>query len=441
MSLIKNKHTSPDLYRSLYFISYPFLSFVFYFDIIVFLLLITTALSQTTFELASAFYYIKWAVLIFFLVFEYLMINFLSLNKNNKHNFKIPKSFFYLLIFLIYIFVTALYSEDIITSIFKSVTFFLLIFSTLIIMPLLGTRLSRRDAIFRYIYVFLIFTLVMNFLALNFYPITKYSQNLIIRFRGFFENPNTLGMFCFVALPFLLYKYKITNSRLHKFLNFLFIIIAVILPMIAASRASLLGIAIVLAVYFYYYYRRLFYIGTILSLATIFFVLISPVLLELMRLAEDPLSFRDKIWGLGLAAWKKHFFFGAGYGTTVDFTNNKYLFLTKGLPEFVLGKRLNNIYIEILYETGVIGLILFLTSMFFLIKETLQAVKNSIGNDKTLSICYFGLLIAVVFQGFFESFLLSAGNCSSLLFWILTGLVLVKNNKIDTKSPGKIIEV
>jgi len=434
MSLFKKRDTGLNLYRSLYFISYPFLSLIFYFDILVFLLLISTAISQTTLGFAPAFYYIKWAVLIFFIVFEYLIVNFLSINESGRSKFEIPKSFISLLLFLIYISITSLYSEDVTISIFKSFTFFFLIFTTLILIPVLATRFSKRDSIIKSIYIFLIITLVMNVLAFKIYPIVPQSPYMTIRFRGFFENPNTLGMICFVALPFLLYKYKTSNSRVLNFFNLLLILTAIILPTIAASRASLLGIAIVLAVYFYYYYRRLFYIGTILSLVAIFFVLISPILLELMRLADDPLSQRDKVWELGLAAWKENFFFGAGYGTTENFTNNKYLFMTKGLTEFVLGKRFNNIYIEILYETGIIGLMLFLTSIWFLIRETYRIVEKTINDEKVFSVCYFGLLIAVVFQGMFESFILSAGNVSSLVFWILTGLVIVENHKKDVQE-------
>jgi len=434
MGLNKNKSDDGKLYRSLFFVSYPFLSIIFYFDILVFLLLLSTSLSQTTLGIAPTFYYVKWAILIFFIVFEYLVVNFLSLNEHGRKSYNIPKSFVALLLFFIYIFITSLYSEDIVVSFFKSGTFFLLIFSTLILIPVLTERFSNRDNIIKYIYIFLIFTLIMNVLAFKIYPIIPSSPYMQIRFRGFYDNPNTLGMICFVAMPILLYKYKTTNKRWLKLFNLIFIITAIVLPTIAASRASLLGIAIVLAVYFYFYYRRLFYIGTVLTLVSVFFVLVSPILLELMRLAEDPFSQRDKVWELGLAAWKENILFGAGYGTTEIFTNNIYLFMNKGLTEFVIGKRFNNIYIELLYETGIVGLLLFLTSIWFLLKETYQIVKKTIDAKKVLSVCYFGLLIAVVFQGLFESFLLSAGNASSLIFWVLTGVIIVENHVKDMRE-------
>jgi len=429
MSIFKIKYNRLGLYRSLYFLFYPFLSLIFYFDILVFLLLLSAAFSQTTLGFAPAFYFIKWGVLIFFIICEYLILNFISINDYESQKVEIPTSYIFLLLFLIYISITSLYSEDVKISIFKSFTFFFLIFTTLVLIPILARRFSKRKSIIKSVYIFLIIMLVMNVLAFKIYPRAPQSPYMTIRFRGFFENPNTLGMICFVAVPLLLYKYKTAKSTILKFFNLLFILSAIILPIIAASRASLLGIGIVIAVYFYYYYRRLFYFCTILSLVAIFFVLISPVLLELMRLAEDPLSQRDKVWELGLAAWKENFFFGAGYGTTENFTNNKYLFMTKGLTEFVLGKRFNNIYIEILYETGIIGLTLFSTSIGFLMRETYSIVKKTFDEEKVFSVCYFGLLIAVIFQGIFESFILSAGNASSLIFWILTGLVIFENNK------------
>jgi O-antigen ligase len=209
-----------------------------------------------------------------------------------------------------------------------------------------------------------------------------------------------------------------------KLYNIFLISVAIALPALAASRASLLGMGIILAVYFYYYNKRLFYVGTILSLLVIVIVLLSPVLLELMRLANDPLSQRDKVWELGLSAWKEKILFGAGYGTTESFTSNKYLFMAKGLTDFLLGKRFNNIYIEMLYETGIVGLLLFVASIVFLLRETYKIINSSFGEKKVLTVCYFGLLIAVIIQSIFESFILSAGNASSLAFWIFTGLVI-----------------
>ena len=434
MDLNRNKSNDGLLYRSLYFLSFPFLSLIFAYDVLVFLLILTTSLSQTTLGLAPAFYYVKWAILIFFIVFEYLIVNFLSLKESDRKSYNIPKSFIALLLFFIYIFVMSLYSEDILVSLFKSSTFFLLVFTTLILIPFFTEKYSNRDKIIQYIYIFLIFTLVMNVLAFKIYPIIPSSPYMQIRFRGFYDNPNTLGMICFVAMPVLLYKYKTTNNRWLKFFNFILIIIAIVLPTVAASRASLLGITIVIAVYYYFYYRRLFYVGTILALVSVFFVLLSPILLELMRLADDPLSQRDKIWELGIAAWKENIIIGAGYGTTEIFTNNIYLFMNRGLTEFVVGKRFNNIYIEILYETGIIGFLLFLMSIFFLLKETYQIIKKTVDANKVLTVCYFGLLIAVIFQGIFESFLLSAGNAASLIFWILTGIIIVENHVKDKRK-------
>jgi O-antigen ligase len=253
---------------------------------------------------------------------------------------------------------------------------------------------------------------------------------------GFFDNPNTLGMICFISTPILLYKYKTARAKWTKLFNLVLIVTAIILPLIAASRASLLGIAIVFAVYFYFYNRRMFYIGTILALVSVFFVLVSPILLELMRLAEDPLSQRDKIWELGLAGWKENILFGAGYGTTEIFTSNIYMFLNKGLTEFVIGKRFGNIYIEILYETGIVGFLLFLTSILLLVKETWGIIKRSVSDERIFAVCYFGLLIAVILQSIFESFISSAGNVSSLIFWILTGLVIGRDSikRINSES-------
>jgi O-antigen ligase len=245
-----------------------------------------------------------------------------------------------------------------------------------------------------------------------------------VRFRGYLDNPNTLGMICFVSLPLFLYKYKTAFSKKKQIIPMSLIITSVTLPVIAFSRASVLGIILILAVYFYYYNRRIFVAGLIFSLVVVIVIVSSPLLLELLRLADDPLSQRDKVWELGMKAWNEHILFGAGYGTTHIVTSDKYTFLQKGITEFLLGKHFNNIYLEILYETGIIGILLFLLVLIFVITETIQKIKHADGDRKIFNVCYYSVLIAVIFQSFFESFILSAGNASSIIFWTMTGLVI-----------------
>jgi O-antigen ligase len=201
------------------------------------------------------------------------------------------------------------------------------------------------------------------------------------------------------------------------------IIMALLLTIFAFSRASLLGISITIIIYLFYYHKKLFNVTALLAVIVIIVVLLSPLLLELLKLADNPLSQRDKIWDLALNEWKKHKVFGAGYGTALIFTDQKYLLFRESISIFLLGKRFNNIYIELLFEIGIIGLIMYFFVIFYMIRKVRQVMENSKSNDRLLSICYFALLIAVIVQSFFESFVLSAGNISSMIFWILTGIV------------------
>jgi O-antigen ligase len=307
---------------------------------------------------------------------------------------------------------------------FVTGTFFILIFTSLILIPYLAEHLGKEQKIINMLYVFSALVLLLNFLAFEIYPLKGADAYIPGRFRGYLENPNTLGLMSFISFPLLLYKYKTALTRRKKLINILLLLAAITLAVIASSRASLLGIIMILAVYFYYYNRRIFVLGVIFSTVIIIIILSSPVLLELLRIAGDPLSQRDKIWQLGINAWKEDIIFGGGFGTTHLITGNKYAFMVKGIFEFLLGAHFHNIYIEILYETGIIGLIIFLSIILLMLSETNKVINNSHGDKKIFTICYYALLIAIIVQSAFESFILSAGNVPSLIFWILTGLVL-----------------
>ncbi|MCB9211858.1 MAG: O-antigen ligase family protein [Ignavibacteriales bacterium] len=243
------------------------------------------------------------------------------------------------------------------------------------------------------------------------------------RLRGIFDNPNTLGTFNLASMPFLLYAFNI-NTGLKKAFFTIIISLNILLSLVAFSRASILGIAICLCVYFFFFYRKLFYLSILFMCLTIVIIFSSPLLLELLRLADDPFSMRDRMWEIGLLALKKNIWLGVGFGTTPTITNDIFQFTLRGITDFNLGKRFANIYIEVLVETGILGMFLFLLLIFLMVNQSIKSLKYKIGNEAILVKCYLSLLAGILIHGFFESFILSAGNTSSILFWILTGLCL-----------------
>jgi O-antigen ligase len=144
---------------------------------------------------------------------------------------------------------------------------------------------------------------------------------------------------------------------------------------------------------------------------------------------------------MAINVWSEQKLIGAGFGTTSILTDNIYYFLNKGISPFLLGKHLNNIYLEVLYETGIIGMILFLSLLFAFFKQNISTIKNSEGNDRILSICCLALLVAVGLQSFFESFILSAGNASNLMFWVLIGLVLRSHSYSNVGNNNTVNDI
>jgi O-antigen ligase len=174
----------------------------------------------------------------------------------------------------------------------------------------------------------------------------------------------------------------------------------------------------------YFFYPKAFKIITIVMIIAILVVLSSPLLMELLRLADDPFTAREKLWQIALESWKHHRLLGTGFGTANLITESTYLLYTHKVTAFLLGSHFHNMYLEILSETGIIGFsfFVFLLSSFFI--KSIKVIRQSIEPDRILAISFFGLLVGVSILCFFESAILSAGTVPSIVFWLLGGLVL-----------------
>ncbi len=395
------------------------------------LVLSIVLLSQTNFSFSETLGLVKYGAIFGFIVLELLLVWMIILSDNSTNFLKQLKKWSLLYVFIFYALLTSLLSISLLTSLTAILLFFCLILMTTGIVPFFADSKSKRDKFLFSIYIFINIIIFINLFIFIFIPSMSYTTHIYTRFMGIFDNPNTIGMFNYISLSIVTYFFIIKNTPRWRLYNLFLSGIIIAQIILSFSRSSALGLAVYFLVICFFYNKKLFKAGLILGITFTIIIILSPTLLNLLRLASDPFSLRDILWKIGMQAWNTSKVFGTGYGTTKIITNSPFEFIRHGLTFYLLGKHFHNIYVEVLVETGIVGLTIFISIIVYIFQKTVIKIKTCI-NESNLhfSKIYLSLLLAVLFQSAFESFLLSPGNVSSIIFWTLTGLVLSQNEKV-----------
>lgn len=369
------------------------------------------------------FYLLKWAIFFVLVIVELIIFKFDKWKPSFRSDYyKLP-----IIFFTIYISLFSFFSINIKTSLFKSITLIFLILFSFVIIPEITKTKNGKKNILKLIKNIFLFVIVLNGILLIFSPRWAYDF-WGTRFKGIFFNPNELGMILFVSLPIFCYYLLISERKINKVLNFVVILLMFIITIFTFSRASMLGMFISIMVILYYSKKKWFRIFLVASLVFSIVILSSPVAMQILRLSDNPLTYRDKIWEAGLSRFADQKIIGNGYGTSKQLMSNRLLLREYDINEWQLGLHFHNIYIEVLCETGIIGFVLFLSFLICVMLKFIKKIRISSGEEKTFTICCYSLFWGVLFHGFFESMILSAGNISNIIFWTLLGISLQSNN-------------
>lgn len=189
-------------------------------------------------------------------------------------------------------------------------------------------------------------------------------------------NPNHLGLFCALLVPFFLARRKKKLS-----------IVLIALLIFSCNRGAWLSVFITTLYQFKHYWKRVVLISA-LCLIPVFPKVIEAVKGIHFPLRSCDLSGRCFIWAETLPMLKHHWLVGSGPGAfAIDFANN-----TKGNPSSVFSgvivDRPHNMYLNIWYSTGFLSLLiwLYITIDFFI---------NC--GDKAMRLGVLGFLIADLF--------------------------------------------
>lgn len=208
--------------------------------------------------------------------------------------------------------------------------------------------------------------------------------------------PNFIGM---IVLSIVLSSIYL-NSKVFLFLIYIF---SFAILAITSSRASLLSVMLILFLELFYF-REIAYFGIKKFILKIFFLFVyfsvgisyGYVFLQDMFLLNDSyrgldsgFSGREDRWITAFNKWFENFWFGVGYGESISYMNFS----------------IDNAYLTILIETGLIGLLFY---TFIMVSSIYRVIKTR---------QYFLLLFLSIylFYGIFEKRYFSVGNSFSIL--------------------------
>ncbi|OZU88372.1 hypothetical protein CIL03_12035 [Virgibacillus indicus] len=249
------------------------------------------------------------------------------------------------------------------------------------------------------------------------------------RFKSIFRNPNYLAvlLFCLFYFKVLIVKY---SNRIEKIYFISLIGMNFVLIYATNTRSVLIAFGVILISWlFSKYYRKLFhYIFYVTIAFNILFLFIYIKIqntaiglfldnLSIQLLGKSLYSGRSELWDRIINKIIENPLFGYGLGTNArDITDTT---LTS-----------HNQYLQVLIETGIIGLILFI---FLLYAIWLLLIKNLDNYVSRISACFF---IGILVYENFELTLFQNNYSIAMLQWVIILIGINFNEKNNSQMGG-----
>lgn len=328
------------------------------------------------------------------------------------------KSFdFIAIIFIVYAFLSALYSSHPKETIERTITISVLYLSVFWIIWKYA-YIKGPDRIVSIMLQVMLLVCIGSFLMIFIGPIRPFTTG---RFTGIVYNPNSLGIICAIHLPLSLWQYLETKRKPALFL-FILMLLALLLT---SARGSMTASVISLGYFIYarsQKYRPLIF-SLAISLILILIWAIETLLKEFfafyIRADNIPmLGGRLHIWPVALQLITEKPFFGYGFGT------EEFLFVLK--KHTMLGYHIyltHNSYLGMTLQLGVVGAIIFFLPLFILSFKELFSKRT----DEAVPLLRYALratLIAGLICAFYESWIYVVGNPVAFPYWIAVMLLV-----------------
>lgn len=262
-----------------------------------------------------------------------------------------------------------------------------------------------------------------------------------LRFGGPIAESNIWGQVLVSTIPFAIYRIAKAGKQTTKFVYFLASIIILLCVFFTQSRGAFLALAITLILIFFELRIKSSSLLIIGLLGLVILFLIPSKYTERIRSLE--IFFRpDQEYGLtqdesvegrrnkmltGLAMYQANPFLGVGFANYSDnyFTYAEDLGVETDIQDVEVRREPHSLYIEIVAETGTLGILTFMGFIGFLFNGMYQVRKRYLNSNLNLDVDWAPRVTAIMFS--LLTFLIAGFFLHGIGFryiWVLSGMAL-----------------
>lgn len=223
-----------------------------------------------------------------------------------------------------------------------------------------------------------------------------------MRIYSTLENPNVLGEFILLVLPLSIAMILISKKPFSKLVFAGFSAVMAVALVLTFSRGCWLGFMASIAIFITFATGKLWGLALItLPLAP--FILPESIInrfTSIGNVSDSSTSYRVSIWLGTISMLKDYWISGIGLGT--DAFTQVYPFYAHNL---VVAQHPHNLFLNIISESGIIGLVLFILLVFIFIKKLITG-HHYLGKGHALSTVMVAIgaaLIGFLIQGMFDN--------------------------------------
>ncbi|MBO5179154.1 MAG: O-antigen ligase family protein [Clostridia bacterium] len=252
-------------------------------------------------------------------------------------------------------------------------------------------------------------------------------EDIKTRVNGTFDNPNVLGEYLLFVIPIIASLFFAEKSWMKKIFYMGLGGVSIICLALTYSRGCYLGILLALAVF-------LLLINLKWIIAFILGVIAAPAFLpqsiinrfsSIGNMADSSTSYRVSIWKGAIDMIKDYWYRPIGQGTTA-FNSIYPLYSYSGVG----AQHSHNLFLQLLIETGIVGIISFLGIIYKFFQTVLCGLKKT--KEAFYKYCFIGFasgMIGFLLQSIFDNTWYN--NKIILIFWIFVALSATTRNLSD----------
>ena len=230
---------------------------------------------------------------------------------------------------------------------------------------------------------------------------TEVFEEIEGRLVATFENPNVFGEYLILIIPIILAMIFISKSKLWKTLYTLLLLVSGVCMLMTYSRGCWLGIIFAFALFILMIFPKLIYPALILAPFSVFVIpeTIIERITSIGNMSDGSTVFRVYIWRATIDMLKKYWLCGIGLGT--DCYEHYY---SQYAYDAVLAPHSHNTFLHVMCESGIFGLLIFISLLFFLLRQLFVCYKNTKNKSlKIISAAFIAAFLGSLIQGMFDN--------------------------------------